>query len=565
MPKALAIELTEADANVVQLDVSKKTGVQLELAFRVGFEDIPKDDNAPVEQARRLKEALRQHRATTALSSLVVPKQSTTVRKVRLPSADPAEIESMAAFEAEKIIPFNVERHIIAYQTLGGDGIEGTDVLLAAIDGIVMDQWYSVVKGAGVDPTVADVSSLALADGLLDRLDEAEGQKSFASVHIGWTHTDLVLYDRGEIVTTRSVKHGVRDLLQNLARATHSEEPLPLSVATQLDLLHPERLAESLAPEEATPSPVAEGEEEGETIEIVRQSPAPAIVKAARTWLGKLVTNVQRTYEFAAREFDFRPCQQIYLSGEGALVGHLDQALQQQLHLPVALFDPVRDLPRTPKAQIEEDLIPAFSVAYGAALRLARTEGEGLLSLLPPEVLARRELSELRMHFAATGVLALLAAAMIVLYINSNASHREEKHERYRSFTSEMSSIVREFDDMRDRMRIIRDIRSEQAGALHILEQISRYPELESVTNDGNITLRDFEFTIGDSVRLSGYGLTVENINDFVLYLQDMENDYGEKIFSQVPPPTTNPTTLPRRDRSIYQFDIEAIIASGME
>ncbi|MBX3730025.1 MAG: pilus assembly protein PilM [Candidatus Sumerlaeia bacterium] len=560
MPRTAAIELNENDAKVVQVLHSRKTGVQLEKAFRVAFATAAKDEEGIRERAARLKEALREHRLQATEIALVVPKQSATVRKVRLPSTDPAELASMARFEAEKIIPFNVERHIVTHALVATHGIEGSDVLLAAIDETVMDPLVQTLTAAGIEPAVADVSSLALATSVFGRLDETLARQCFAIAQVGWTHTDMTLFNNGEIVTTRSVLHGVRNLLADLQTHFGLAEPLGPEALIGLDALEPSAFRPGRL---ASPAPSAAGSAPA-PFEILEAGPNGDAAHdpggIVESWTHKLVTNLRRTYEFSLREYAIPPLKHVLITGEAALVRNLAPAVQAQLNVPVQSHNPLADVARAEKSDIDDRLLAAYAGAYGSALRLA-TQGEGGgINLLPPRLLAQRRQSEMMVHYVATGAMALVALLVVVLWMWSAGRYRSEQYRRYDEYTAELNELVRDIDDMRDRMRVIREIRSERAGALQILDGISQYGEIAESTNGGRVALTDFEFVLGVEVRIRGHALEIEDINKFVYYLKNLQNERGQVMFENVDVRSQNPTTLPRRDRTIYEFEIIGLL-----
>lgn len=72
-----------------------------------------------------LRQAVRATGYKISEAVVVIPKQWVTVRAVTLPSTEPAELADMARFEAQRYIPFNVERHIISHHILRMEGLAG--------------------------------------------------------------------------------------------------------------------------------------------------------------------------------------------------------------------------------------------------------------------------------------------------------------------------------------------------------------------------------------------------------------------------------------------------------
>lgn len=567
MPKTAAIEITEHDAKVVQLLLPKKGDVQLEHAFRVGFEDLPRGEEGQAPRSQRLKEALKQHHIATERVSLVVPKQSATVRKVRLPSSDPQELASMAAFEAEKIIPFNVERHIISHSLLRQHEIEGSDVLIAAVDEPVMQQWYGIAKHAGVEPVTSVVSALAEGYGLFRELDEKERKRSFALLQVGAVHTDISLYSEGVLVTTRSVMHGARNLLADIQTALHQDKPMALEELAKVNVLDPaaSRISGLRAAPRPQPVPVPDPNDSA-AFEILpadaEENGRDEFANALKRWMGKIATNLQRTYEFALREYSPRPIEKVYVTGEGALLEGITEGLTNVLGIPVERYNPLAEMPRAPKAAVDEAILPAFGTAYGAALELGLEDAADTINLLPPSVLEARRRSELRLHYFATGTMAVIALVIFFFWFDLQGNIKAEQIDRYTAFKQDLDVMVQETSDMKKRMEIIRNIRSQRAGALQILDSLSRYEPIETETRGGRITLDSFSFAINEDVRLTGQALETDDLNRFVQFLREMRGADGALIFQGVDITSQEPRELAGRNRTVYRFDIKATLRS---
>lgn len=557
MPKTVAIEISELDAKIVQIDVTKKQGLLLDAALRVSFDDLPKGAEGQTARAQRLKEALKQHKVALDNAALVIPKQSATLRKVRLPSGDPEEVASMVTFEAEKIIPFNVERHIVSHRVLRQHDIEGSDVLIAAVDEPVMTGYYSTCRAAGCDPVTAMVSSLALGAGLLHVLPEEKKQQSFAVLNVGMAYTDISIFCDGVIVTARSVLHGVRNLQSELQSALGLENQPELTELSQID---------NLQSRNARTQPIAAQAEPGDSDFVVMPShdepeEKSQVAEIVKRWVAKLVTNLQRTYEFALREYSPRPIEIAYLTGEGAMVQNVASYVHQHLGIAVGLYDPFEDVKPSPKAIIQENAALCCANAYGAAWELAHDNPEELINLLPPSVMESRRRAELRLHFLATGTLALVTAIILFIWIDMRGDIKTENIERYSVYSDDLQELVAEVDEMKERMEIIRNIRSERAGTLQILEELSKYEPI-ATNPPGRMTLDHFDFTINDRMRVTGIAMDNADINKFVQFLRTLKDEQGNLMFQTAEIVSQEPKNLSGRNRTVYAFDITAQLRS---
>ena len=243
-----AFEISPTECKILQL-VRQKT-----LVFRQGlivpFHGIEeKEGKSAVEaKARRLKEALRTHKIQVSAAILVLPKHAVTARSVFLPSTEEEELRGMVEFEAHKIIPFNVERHIVSHTVLSRKSIQGTRVLIAAVDQPIVEESLHILTHAGIEPSVVDVSSLALTNAWRREHPETPSEGLCALVNVGSVYTEITLINNGSLVTTRSALHGVNDLLESLTKVTGSSRPLELLDLPGLDTNNPEEFRPAEAP-----------------------------------------------------------------------------------------------------------------------------------------------------------------------------------------------------------------------------------------------------------------------------------------------------------------------------
>lgn len=214
-PTVTAFDLTPSDCKVLQL-VRQKT-IQLRRGLVISFSGLSGEgEELATAKAQCIREALRHHKIQPINPVLVLPKHSATVRSVFLPSTEDAELEEMARFESQKIIPFNVERHVISHAVLTKESISGSRVLISAVDEPILAEPLSILTKAGIDPVCVDVSSLCLVNAWRsDNPDPPQGL--CALVNIGSVHTDISLLNNGVLLTTRSVLFGTRNLLNAMA------------------------------------------------------------------------------------------------------------------------------------------------------------------------------------------------------------------------------------------------------------------------------------------------------------------------------------------------------------
>ncbi|GEM_PF-544103 len=582
-----AFELTPADCKVVQL-IRQKT-VQLRRALLIPLPaSVENGDSAVAAKGHAIREALRLHKIQPLNPILIIPKHSVTVRTVFLPSVEDAELAGMANFEAQKIIPFNAERHVISHSIMKKESITGSRVLIAAVDEPIISESVSILLEAGIDPVVADVSCVALANAW--RREHSKPPEGLcALVNIGSVHTDITLLNQGMPVVARSALHGTGGLLDRLQSVLHSPRRLEILDLVNLDVRDPDLFQPSAqaptspniagapahAPNSAagkTSPPSAPGGSAGAapssgskpsaTADAASAAPSPAVVhdaatdpgeaaaiqppesgpqsgqedgvgSAVREWVEKLLKEIRLTYDFARRGTEIGQLQHIFISGDGALIRGLDQHITVTLGAEVEPFAPLFSIPTASKqAALDERLLPLFSVAAGGAFQPLWPESYAV-NLLPPSVVLRQERQAMRLSLMLLGAMFLIAGALIFLYVSSRSAWQREALRRYNEYNQELRPQVKQLQDKERKVQILRRIQRDRASALAILDAISAYSKIGSVDYNGEIVLQKFNYALGDEVTIDGHAVNLKAIHDLLSYLEQFSID-NKKVFRQV-------------------------------
>jgi type IV pilus assembly protein PilM len=305
-------------------------------------------------------------------TALVLPKQQAILRNLQLPSTDREELAQMARFEAERHIPFHAERHSVGFHVMRSMGVEGSEVVLGAVDGPVVERALNGAVVAGLLPRGVELSSVALVNSLLFAQKEWVKSRTIALLAIGLDTLDLVLLTDGRLIFARSITLNLRGVL---------EACLGFHVTTQDGAVARPEMAKLAVAARMIDCLNLEGSTAHGGSGFSRESMA-----LAQEWSERLVQELRRTYDFARREMKCPPIDAIALTGEGAILHNLGQLLQTNLNMEVQLVNPVGALPgaaelKFPFAGLEH------VIAFGGVLAIEQNLGVGLyrLDLTPME------------------------------------------------------------------------------------------------------------------------------------------------------------------------------------
>lgn len=472
------------------------------------------DATAHAANGAALRQALRDAglRVTQALA--IVPKSWVTLRVVTLPSTEPTELAEMARFEAERHIPFNVERHIVAHRVMSVEGIEGARVLLAAMDGPVAEQVTATLSAAGIALTGIDVSTVAIVNALRHSgLWMTEADPTVAAVHIGTDGSDIVVLHQGQIIFARSASLG----------------------------------AHRLAVEEVASEGAEAAQAEARTAagaEVV----APAVVAHAITGAERLAREVRRTLDYAHREFECPPLSRVFVSG---LECEAAQAiLQRSLETPIEILDPfasagslgggsepgtasatpsarpipsARTLVRVRLAPNGPGLAepgPAFAIGVGALLR--EFDPSALrVDLVPMAYDQARRLARRRQSLMVVGAVVLVLLAAGFLTTNRVLSERKNYLKTLQTELDQNSTLQKEIENRRVAVEILKKFTAVEGSALAVLDTISQWQDLFGPPGARRLSVTDFQYAARNKIRITGYGAAYADLNDFMARLTE--------------------------------------------
>lgn len=550
MGRFTILELNDAEARILHVSRQKKKPLVVEFAQALDLSDLPKDAEGAPQRGARIKELLKQHKVPQAPCGILIPKQNSIIRTAVLPSSDPEEIAEMALFETEKFIPFNAERHIVSNSVLHVDEVSGSQVLLAAVDSPIVENLLAITQSAGLEPVVAEVTSVAITRAFQTEHHQQPPAEHTATVllHIGRAQTEISILDGTTLMASRSQSLGLDKLLKDLQEAMHLPEPITLSQLAGLDLSNPDAF-------------LLEGG-------IARHSEGiedrTAVGDKVRDWLMRIVRFAKQTFEFAVREHGVAQANAVYLSGEVTTLAGTPQALSAELGVTVHHFNPASRFARSAKGVIDDAVLASSAALVGTAIRLVEEEDEPSLrdnriNLLPLAVIEQQAASERKVLLMISGTMLLITMILIYLAYDTQRAHSELLASRLREYNQSMRPIIEDLDKKKEQLGIIRQITSNRAGAMEILDLLSTFPGMGSTTNNGLLVLNEFNYNNRNEVTIGGISMTFEDMQRFADFLENLVLE-DQLVFAEVGLPQPQPRSLGANRPTVYFFRVNATL-----
>lgn len=338
----LGVDIGTSTIKVVQLKDVKgvptlETYGELQLGPYEGV-DLGMSTHLPASKGvQALKDIVKEAGITSKEAHFTIPYNSCFITPVSVATVDPEQIGAMIPVEARKIIPISLTKVTLNWFPLFAHVEENrTDVLVSAISNDVLNQYSTVVTGAGLKPASHEIEVFSTMRSVLSPQDEV-----VAVIDFGASSTRMSIVKRGIVTKTHSI------LLSG------TEVTKALSTALSIGFEEAEIMKRELG--------IVKKDDEK-----VRK----ILIQSLERGIRELHTVVRR-YETDDKSTISKVC----ITGGGAQLQGLQSYIHDIFSKPVVQADPFSKVayPTFLESTLKESG-PTFSVALGIALRAFETQ-----------------------------------------------------------------------------------------------------------------------------------------------------------------------------------------------
>jgi type IV pilus assembly protein PilM len=260
------------------------------------------------------------------------------------------ELNDVIRQEAINNLPFPVDEANLDHAVLPAtertdpDGVRRVDVILAAIQRIVVDSYWRMSEAAGVKLGKLDVSSLSVIRALSFANMLKDDNSLSMAVNIRNDATDITLIKRGMPLFSRSVLLGVETLGEAISRSIDSPVDEAISLLPKLQL--------GAVP---TSDPRL-----GQAAQV------------ARSVFGDLTAEVGRSLEFYMSQVGSVQVDQVILTGAGCVVPGIHDFISNRLNIATTVADPFSNVIYD-RAQILDERRAVYAMLLGLVIDPAQT------------------------------------------------------------------------------------------------------------------------------------------------------------------------------------------------
>ncbi len=401
--RILALDIGSSKLVLAEFAPLKPQGIELlkyaVVPLGIDFENTP-DPSAYIVSG--IQDALREHGIRPGPVAVSISGgQMVFPRYIKLPPVSSDKIGQIVRYEAQQNVPFPMDEVVWDYQLIGGAGGE-LSVLLVAVKGDAVKNLTDCVEAAGLDPTLVDVSPMALYNTVRYNYSDLTGCTMI--LDMGARSTNVVFVE-GDRIFSRSIPVAGQAITKDVMK----EFALSFEESEQLKKTH---AFVSFG-----------GAYEGHEVGV-----ADRTSKIVRNIMTRLHAEVVRTINFYRSQQGGSPPSLVLLTGGCSGIRHVDTFLKDKLKTEVDYLNPFRNVSVSPSIagdQIAED-VNVLGEVVGLALR------RGLacpveINLLPPDLVARRVFQRRIPFLAMAAVGVVLIMLVFWLFLHRMRSMAEDR------------------------------------------------------------------------------------------------------------------------------------------
>lgn len=301
-----------------------------------------------------LKEFLKTEKMKPSYVVCSVENNEIITREISLPTAGEDQMSKMLEFEVQQYMPIEMNDYIVQSKIIENfeeDNVKKTRLLAAAMPKEMARSYFDLLHAVDLNAHVLDLQSNAvdklLQGGFLINGDADISAKSVAVIDFGYSHINVVIFDKGQYKFSRLITQGSEavdhSLISFLDYTKREAEEKKISLVD---------ISEIYSPEEAQLMMLDE-----ETLRVRN------IVKnVVDSWINE----IERVFKFHTTRSTGNVIDKIYIYGGASQMEGLDKYLQDTFTIPTTRIRQITNV--TVQNSTSKHMTP-FVNALGAMIR----------------------------------------------------------------------------------------------------------------------------------------------------------------------------------------------------
>ncbi|MCM1084071.1 MAG: pilus assembly protein PilM [Clostridium sp.] len=483
--KVLSIDITNESITIIELTVSQKkqTNIHNVLIF-----ETPEDayEDGIIKDADRVAAAIREQLSSRGISNknaiFVLSSAKIVNREVVVPFVKPNKIRGIINANSSEYFPVNIEDYVVSHTVLetvvDAENNKQIRVLAVAAPTQMVKSYYELASLAGLNVVNIDY----IGNAMLQLIKTQTSQNATTMViQLGSESTVLNIVQGDNLLLQRTVPYGTNSVVNVIM------DEKGVDATTAMTLLQNDRL-------------ITVDFDDNEATGAFRY----------------LINNIGRVMDFYASKNPDKPIDDVFLTGDGALIKGIDGLFKIQLNVNVRIMDSLYNIKFDPSIDLKVYNPVYLVTSIGAAFApmgfdvidpTAKVKGGSGVSVAP---------------FVALTVVAAIAGAGLAFY------SIKQKND----VTEERDNLNAKIDAISDIEQIISD--HDQARAEY-MDVLAMYNATYQLNENVRTFISELEAKIPTTVVVTGFTSTNDGINipcvsadydsiaDFIMQLKTIE------------------------------------------
>ena len=451
-PKVITVDLGTSTIKFAEFGVGRGGVLTL---LRFGVSELGLDPNKEEDRAKFITPTLSKLFKDNGIKGgeiyLSISGQSVFMRFVKLPPVDPAQVEQVVTFEAQQNVPFPINDVTWDYQMMPnrGSGNEA-EAVIVAIKKEVIEAEVEAVERAGVKIKQVDVAPFALLNAF--RYSEAQTDECSLIIDMGARSTNLVFVEKSSF-WIRNIPIAGNQITQSICN----------------ELQEPYRAAETLKIGKGFVSL-------GGVYADPDDADAARISKLIRATMTRLHIDINRSIAFYRTTLGGGAPKRVFLTGGSSQLPYLDLFIADKLNLPVAYFNPLRNVSigKAVNTTVLQQSHCYTAEVVGLALR-ATGSCPAEVALISPSLAARADKRRKKpYYFGALALWVLLFVCLGIYYyqqtVMANATEvtLEQNSQKLVNLAPQIGKLDKEQETLQQQFKLIQKL-GEQRDAWQVI------------------------------------------------------------------------------------------------
>lgn len=483
--KVLSIDITNESITIIELTVSQKkqTNIHNVLIF-----ETPEDayEDGIIKDADRMAAAIREQLSSRGISNknaiFVLSSAKIVNREVVVPFVKPNKIRGIINANSSEYFPVNIEDYVVSHSVLetvvDAENNKQIRVLAVVAPTQMVKSYYELAGLAGLNVVSVDYIGNAMLQLIKT---QTSANATTMVIQLGSESTVLNIVQGDNLLLQRTVPYGTNSVVNVIM------DEKGVDATTAMTLLQNDRL-------------ITVDFDDNEATGAFRY----------------LINNIGRVMDYYASKNPEKPIDDVFLTGDGALIKGIDGLFKIQLNVNTRIMDSLYNIKFDPSIDLKVYNPVYLVTSIGAAFApmgfdvidpTAKVKGGSGVSLAP---------------FVALTVVAAIAGAGLAFYSIKQKNDAETERDNLNSKIAAISDIE----------QIIAD--HDQAKAEY-MDVIAMYNATYQLNENVRTFISELESKIPTTVVVTGFTSTNEGVNipcvsadydsiaDFIVQLKTIE------------------------------------------